>query len=317
LLADLEAGLDFVDEDIEFVDRGEVIRRLVQAETEVNSLVEQIEHRRGQSVEFQVVLVGVPNAGKSSLVNAIAKKSVSIISDEPGTTRDYVRTRLEIGSALLDLLDTAGLESLDTAGLDMQDKQSPTDASSSSAALTSTPRAIAQEKTWEQLNEADLIILCVPLDQADSSVGLDQARLQQALHGKRVWGVRTKLDCWSDSVEAIHNLAWPIPVERTFCLSSVDRRGIDELMQGLEQAVGEWREESIDVVPMTGVRCREALVRGLESLRLAKEAAVESVGEEIIAGELRVALDELGQVAGTVANNDILDALFSRFCIGK
>jgi len=317
LLADLEAGLDFVDEDIEFVDRGEVIRRLVQAETEVNSLVEQIEHRRGQSVEFQVVLVGVPNAGKSSLVNAIAKKSVSIISDEPGTTRDYVRTRLEIGSALLDLLDTAGLESLDTAGLDMQDKQSPTDASSSSAALTSTPRAIAQEKTWEQLNEADLIILCVPLDQADSSVGLDQARLQQALHGKRVWGVRTKLDCWSDSVEAIRNLAWPIPVERTFCLSSVDRRGIDELMQGLEQAVGEWREESIDVVPMTGVRCREALVRGLESLRLAKEAAVESVGEEIIAGELRVALDELGQVAGTVANNDILDALFSRFCIGK
>jgi tRNA modification GTPase len=341
LLADLEAGLDFVDEDIEFVDRGEVIRRLVQAETEVNSLVEQIEHRRGQSVEFQVVLVGVPNAGKSSLVNAIAKKSVSIISDEPGTTRDYVRTRLEIGSALLDLLDTAGLESLDTAGLgsldtaelgsldtaelgsldtarlDKQDKQSPTDATSSSAAVTSTPRAIAQEKTWEQLNEADLIILCVPLDQADSSVGLDQARLQQALHGKRVWGVRTKLDCWSDSVEAIHNLAWPIPVERTFCLSSVDRRGIDELMQGLEQAVGEWREESIDVVPMTGVRCREALVRGLESLRLAKEAAVESVGEEIIAGELRVALDELGQVAGTVANNDILDALFSRFCIGK
>jgi tRNA modification GTPase len=325
LLADLEAGLDFVDEDIEFVDRGEVIRRLVQAETEVNSLVEQIEHRRGQSVEFQVVLVGVPNAGKSSLVNAIAKKSVSIISDEPGTTRDYVRTRLEIGSALLDLLDTAGLESLDTAGLgsldtaelDTHDKQSPTDATSRSAAVTSTPRAIAQEKTWEQLNEADLIILCVPLDQADSSVGLDQARLQQALHGKRVWGVRTKLDCWSDSVEAIHNLAWPIPVERTFCLSSVDRRGIDELMQGLEQAVGEWREESIDVVPMTGVRCREALVRGLESLRLAKEAAVESVGEEIIAGELRVALDELGQVAGTVANNDILDALFSRFCIGK
>ena len=317
LLADLEAGLDFVDEDIEFVDRGEVIRRLVQAETEVNSLVEQIEHRRGQSVEFQVVLVGVPNAGKSSLVNAIAKKSVSIISDEPGTTRDYVRTRLEIGSALLDLLDTAGLESLDTATLDTQDKPSPTDASSRSAAVTSTPRAIAQEKTWEQLNEADLIILCVPLDQADSSVGLDQARLQQALHSKRVWGVRTKLDCWSDSVEAIHNLAWPIPVERTFCLSSVDRRGIDELMQGLEQAVGEWREESIDVVPMTGVRCREALVRGLESLRLAKEAAVESVGEEIIAGELRVALDELGQVAGTVANNDILDALFSRFCIGK
>ena len=317
LLADLEAGLDFVDEDIEFVDRGEVIRRLVQAETEVNSLVEQIDHRRGQSVEFQVVLIGVPNAGKSSLVNAIAKKSVSIISDEPGTTRDYVRTRLEIGSALLDLLDTAGLESLDTAGLDTHDKQSPTTATSSSSAVTSTPRAIAQEKTWEQLNEADLIILCVPLDQADSSVGLDQARLQQALHGKRVWGVRTKLDCWSDSVEAIRNLAWPIPVERTFCLSSVDRRGIDELMQGLEQAVGEWREESIDVVPMTGVRCREALVRGLESLRLAKEAAVESVGEEIIAGELRVALDELGQVAGTVANNDILDALFSRFCIGK
>ena len=68
---------------------------------------------------------------------------------------------------------------------------------------------------------------------------------------------------------------------------------------------------------MTGMRCRASLARAAESLQQAREAVVQGSGEEIVAGELRLALEELGQVAGTVANNDILDALFSRFCIGK
>lgn len=342
LLADLEAGLDFVDEDIEFVERSQVIERLDRAESEVQLLVDQLEQRRGQSVEFQVVLIGAPNAGKSSLVNAIAEKDVSIISPEPGTTRDYVRTRLELGANRIDLLDTAGLEFTEVANQHED----------------ATPGAIAQEKTWEQLRDADLVLVCVPfqLDSQGSAKmiqwgemiwggdssglvgdfdkdavelplearGQIEHRLRSELSAKRVWGISTKLDQESGDHTLVRGgefgvceRSWPMPIERSFGVSSLDRRGISELVAAIEQTVGDWHGESIDVVPLTGVRCRSALVRGLESLRLARQAAEDGIGEEIVAGELRVALEELGQVAGTVANNDILDALFSRFCIGK
>jgi tRNA modification GTPase len=311
LLADLEAGLDFVDEDIEFVERSEVLERLDRAEREVQVLVDQIEQRRGQSVEFQVVLIGAPNAGKSSLINAIAQRDVSIISPEPGTTRDYVRTRLDLGNNRVDLLDTAGLEFTEVA----------------SPYQEATPGSIAQQKTWEQLRDADLVLLCVPyeFDGEENGTKLQlEERLSRELTGKRVWGIRTKLDqeigeqCLVQGGElGVREHSWPISIERSFAVCSLDRRGIDALVAAIEQTAGDWRGESMDVVPLTGVRCRSALVRGLESLGIARQAAEEGLGEEIVAGELRVALEELGQVAGTVANNDILDALFSRFCIGK
>jgi tRNA modification GTPase len=85
----------------------------------------------------------------------------------------------------------------------------------------------------------------------------------------------------------------------------------------LAEAVRQSREATHDVVPMTGERCRDSLVRAANAIGNAQSAALDEVGDEVVAGELRLALEELGEVAGVVANNDILDALFSRFCIGK
>jgi tRNA modification GTPase len=110
---------------------------------------------------------------------------------------------------------------------------------------------------------------------------------------------------------------WPVPVEQTFTTSVQSHQGIQELGDALARALKDWQERSLDVVPMTGARCQSALANASQSLDIALRATLDSAGEEIIAGELRLALHELGEVAGTVANNDILDALFSRFCIGK
>lgn len=282
LLADLEAGLDFVDEDIAFVQQDEIAERLQDARLKVTLLREQIDQRQGQGVGFHVAIVGPPNAGKSSLVNALSRSQVSIISTEPGTTRDYVRSILSVGDSEIELLDTAGIESV----------------------LEQGPRAIAQEKTNEVIRHADLVLLCMSV--------LEPLVIESFAPSARLWGVWTKSDLLDSPPSD-----WPVPVEQTFTTSVQSHQGIQELGDALARALKDWQERSLDVVPMTGARCQSALANASQSLDIALRATLDSAGEEIIAGELRLALHELGEVAGTVANNDILDALFSRFCIGK
>jgi len=282
LLADLEAGLDFVDEDIAFVQTDEILARLQRAEQQVTKLRDQIENRHAHGLEFQIAFVGPPNAGKSSLVNALSDSDASIVSPQPGTTRDYVRTRVCWAGTQVALIDTAGIENVFQTG----------------------PRAIAQEKTLEVIQQADLVVACL---------GVEQSMAINKLVGlRRLWGVWTKCD-----LTQAHPLVWPLHVHRSFTLSAQTGEGIAEFRNALVDAIEQWQHNSLDVVPMTGVRCKSALAQASESLAHARQATLDSAGEEIIAGELRLALDELGEVAGTVANNDILDALFSRFCIGK
>jgi hypothetical protein len=190
----------------------------------------------------------------------------------------------------IDLLDTAGLEEV----------------------LGNGPRAIAQERTWEVLGKADLVILCLSVESPIDALGLDSHSIASLAKCSRLWGVWTKSDLQPD-----WKSPWPVPVERIFTLSVQDRIGLAPLQEALAQTVAAWQQSSLDVVPMTGVRCESALARAAQSLRYARQTSVDRAGDELVAGELRLALEELGQVAGTVANNDVLDALFSRFCIGK
>jgi tRNA modification GTPase len=282
LLADLEAGLDFVDEDIAFVKQDEIIERLERAEQRVWQLREQIQKRQGQGVEFQIAIVGPANVGKSSLVNALSSSDASIISPIPGTTRDYIRSRVCWDDTTIDLIDTAGIEEVFESG----------------------PRAIAQEKTSEVIEKADLVVVCCSVQ--------DQSNLKPISLATRLWGAWTKSDLPHDS-----SGQWPIPVERSFYLSVHSGEGLDALRRAMTESVKQWQQQSIDVVPMTGARCKSALANAAESLAHARQATLDSAGEEIVASELRLAMEQIAEVAGTVANNDILDALFSRFCIGK
>ena len=315
LLADLEAGLDFVEEDIQFVSP-EIFQQTLD---EIDELLKQVSGQLGtrRRVEHRpsVVLVGLPNAGKSSLTNALSRQQAAIVSSTAGTTRDFVRTKLTLDSVELDLIDTAGFEQvLETVVESLDNKL----LHPSRAELDIS--AEAQNLMRLQWRQADLVLFCFDASEENIAAQQVMAALQtQIAIGQadqpEIWLVRTKSDMNSTSTaselpQCRGSSLW----NREFATSSLQSTGLDDLRCQLAN----WAKEKTgtdqsDVVPMTLVRCSTSVVAAIEAI----ERARLSIGDEVAAAELRIALDELGQVVGEVYTDDILDALFSRFCIGK
>jgi len=286
LLAHLEAGFDFADEDLPFITPDQLDRQLDDAAGHVEKLARQMASR-GESVEMvRAVLSGRPNTGKSSLFNALARRTGALVSEHPGTTRDYLTAELDLGSVKCELIDTAGFE---TGIVD-------------EAAIGDDVQGAARAASQEQTRRAGVCIFCL-----DSTRPLvDWERCQLASGGRRIV-VWTKTDLPHPAHLAPHALE----------TSAATGQGIEALREELRRAVLTAASSACGVVAGTAVRCRESLRLAAESLRRAKEVLHTGGGEELVAAEIRVALGELGKVAGAVYTDDVLDRIFSRFCIGK
>lgn len=317
VLAELEAGLDFVDEDIEFISHEELSRHLQAAHRELQRFVLRLDTRSRSDRAPRVVLVGLPNSGKSSLFNALSSRSLAIVADQPGTTRDYLEARLAIGKSEIDLIDTAGWEELQG----------------------SSPRAMAQQQLMECLESADVCVLCI-----DLSERCDLEQLTAALTAVRnIAGqwilVGTKADIrksintersWESAKRIVEQTLHTADQQSAIITSSREGSGLDTLRTTIAMRVqsdasdrpsdkvsSEGDDTPIETVHQTAVRCRAALKRASACLDAAQELVRCDGGEELIAAELRMALDELSTLIGDIHNDDILGEIFSRFCIGK
>lgn len=328
LLADLEAGLDFVDEDIEFVSREDLLERLNSAKFGLLAIERQLQSRRVANASPQVVLLGQPNAGKSSLLNVLAGTEVALVHSMPGTTRDFVRATVELEHGTVDLLDTAGV--FDDFNFEF---------AITPASAETQPDVAAQMKAIDKCNESDLLFACVdaslPIDTIHQHLAHVAKILKQTItheSGKHQrdtrerWIIWTKSDLFKSDSSSPHtdkHLLQPLIDSlglgecRQFDVSSHCHIGIDGLLEALNKWSGQRNAESSEVVPATSVRCHQALFDAMTAVDTALQLSYGIGDEELIAGELRLALDCIGRVAGTVYTDDILDALFSRFCIGK
>ena len=292
LLADLEAGLDFAEEDIRFVAGDELDRRLTTAADTVARLVDQMRGREQTDAAPRVVLVGEPNAGKSSLFNALVGRLGALVSPAPGTTRDYLCARLDFDGVAIQLIDTAGL-----------DGEVAADAVSNAA----------QRATREQTEQADLRLLCIDAarwhDVRKDRMSSAAADYSPTPAAKAQLVVITKCD-----LTAIHTHAGA-----GVATSAVTGAGVDELKAAIREQLVSARSDASPaaVVASTAGRCRESLRLASDSLARALELATARGGEELIAIELRAALVELGKTVGAIYTDDLLDRIFSRFCIGK
>ncbi|HTM55306.1 MAG TPA: GTPase [Pirellulales bacterium] len=277
LLADLEAGLDFVEDDIQFITVDEVRSALASAATELERLAQQLADRGDQAELPRIVLVGLPNVGKSSLFNTLAQ-STALVSDQPGTTRDYLTALVQVGVFRCELVDTAGVES----------------AAGTQIAAAASRRAKAERE------RADVELLCV-----DSSEPLPEwvARELTANPSGQRLVVLTKSDQPARS-----------SVSGGIQTSSVAAPGTSALTTALEQSLNRLAGDGASSI---GRRCAESIERAGKAIFRAGQANDATAGDELVAAEVRLALEELGKTVGAVYTEDLLDRIFSRFCIGK
>jgi len=281
LLAHIEAGLDFVEEDIEFITSGDLSNSLQQSESAIRDIAVQLRERTVDSQQPRVVLRGLPNAGKSSLFNALLSRKAAIVSAQQGTTRDYLHGTLNLGDQLCLLIDTAGIDALATDPIHRS----------------------AQDFMRQQAQAADLEILCL-----DGARGINAAE-DQLLHCPATTPrivVRTKSDLDPSGLGPAAALR----------VSSQTGEGLAQLRELICDHISD-HSKSPTAVASTAARCREILFHAADCLQRARDIHTNQAGEELIAAELRLALDALGRVIGAVYTDDVLDRIFSRFCIGK
>lgn len=288
-LSHAEASIDFPDQDIDPLKDREVAKGLGVMEEELENLVQG--SASGILIRDGVgaVLVGKPNVGKSSLMNALTGTNRVIVSHRPGTTRDIVEELVQIRGLPVRLVDTAGLGSFQ----DELEKES-------------TARA------RERMFQADLVLFVV-----DGSTPLSDAETQ-------VWGelnehhrflIINKADLMNSGfLQRYIALGDGYPCIQTSCVTG---QGMGEVESHLERFIMKDAPEIPDETWVSSVRHRDLLRRALEHVRHARDAYAQGLSPEFAASDMRLALDALGEITGEVVADEVLDRIFSQFCIGK
>jgi len=307
LLADIEAGLDFVDEDIRFIEDESVLSELSAAAEVIGDAKAQLTGRHRAIATVDIILRGLPNVGKSSLLNALAGETVAIVSDEAGTTRDVVWHEFDIEGRPVRLIDTAGQE--EPRDEIMRESQRVARDSQRTAAIT---------------------LVCVD---ADAALGLDPRELRRG-RGPDGTADETSCDRFEDTngVSARFDGTGWLPVatrcdllERPDLLadagwlvtSGLERQGLANLRQAIAEELDRQFGMAERGVSATAARCGDSIVRAERAIGASIDAVRTEAGHEWVAGEIRVALAAIGEVTGEIYTDDILDRVFSRFCIGK
>lgn len=287
VLAPLEAFIDFGDDVPEAPGIAEAIPRVMRARDAVDQLLAG--DRRGRLISdgATIVLAGKPNVGKSSLFNAIAGLDRALVHDVPGTTRDTIEVVLSLDGVPVNLVDTAGIR----ATVDPVER----------AGVDRSHRAVAS---------AQLVLLVVD---ASTEPDADDRRIAKILANDPVLLVRNKSDLGDEASSAdwARQTGWPVRL-----VSAADGSGMTRLLGDITaQVLGDAGGE--EGVTMTRARHYEALRRARAALDRALEAIETKAFADMTAAELREALQSLGEVTGENAGPDILDRIFSSFCIGK
>ncbi|SNV85198.1 tRNA uridine-5-carboxymethylaminomethyl(34) synthesis GTPase MnmE [Pasteurella dagmatis] len=285
----VEAAIDFPDEEIDFLADGKI-------EAHLNDIIEQLNKVRSEAKQgsilregMKVVIAGRPNAGKSSLLNALAGREAAIVTDIAGTTRDVLREHIHIDGMPLHIIDTAGLRE-----------------------ATDEVERIGIVRAWSEIEQADRILLMLDSTEQDNQ-NLDNvwpeflAKLPSQIP---VTIVRNKADLSGEAEGIQENSGYTIVT-----LSAKTQQGVELLREHLKQSMG--YQTNMEGGFLARRRHLDALEKAAEHLQLGHVQLTQFYAGELLAEELRMVQEHLSEITGQFTSDDLLGNIFSSFCIGK
>jgi len=283
----VEACLDFPEEEIDFITQGRVAEKLASINEELHAVFKEAQQGNLLREGIQVVLVGQPNVGKSSLINQLAGEEVAIVTPIAGTTRDTIKSAIQINGVPLHIIDTAGLRE-----------------------TNDEVEQYGIARTWRALENANIALLLI--DAAHGITEVEKSilnRLPAVL--PKIW-VHNKIDLGAEAPKIELQITDSQVEEAHIHLSAKTGVGMDLLRAHLLKLAG-WQATGEGVF-MARARHLDALKTVEDHLVQAKQKLAQA---ELVAEELRMAQEALNTITGTFTPDDLLGEIFSRFCIGK
>jgi len=288
VLSQIEAAIDFPEEGLDFQKREKSISELKQAHEEISDLIGTYKQGKISREGASVALVGKPNVGKSSLLNALLQEDRAIVTPHPGTTRDTLEEKVRIKDTHINIIDSAGLRK--------------------------DPEIIEQEgirRTRSAIDNADLTLVIFdrsqPLDENDDLICKE-------IHDKSTLVVINKCDLpeqWP-----IENLNEKIKTDTLIIVSAKEQSGLDSLIDAIYNCVIN-SEISSDTIFISRERHRLSLIQASSSLEKTLISLEKKLSEEFVAIDLSIAMNHLAAILGKAIEDELLDQIFNSFCIGK
>ena len=292
----IELELDFAEEDVEFADRAALTASLNRTEEKLRSLIDSFQYGNAIKNGVDVAIIGKPNAGKSTLLNALLKEERAIVSEIAGTTRDTIEEVLHIKGTAFRFIDTAGI--LET---------------------TDVIEEIGVKKAKEKIETAKILLYLY--DEFDSTP-------EEVIHfikefyrdDLKVLLLHNKIDLQETASvnefdAQLKVQLFPNYTSQIIGISAKNKTGIEQLKHELSDYVQNLETQENTII--TNQRHYEALQKSLDSVKKVEEAITGKISTELLAYELRYALEYLGEISGEFTNDEVLGNIFSKFCIGK
>ncbi len=279
----LEAWVDFPEEGLEFASEESLLAELSDLSEEVERLLSTYHQGQIAKEGLSVCLVGAPNVGKSSLMNALLDRDRAIVTSLPGTTRDTLEDEMRIGPFHIRLTDTAGIreaaEAVEEEGI---------------------------KRTHEALKKADLILWVLDLTR---TLQPEEEALLETLPQEKTVAVWNKRD--------LKGAERSLPFSHQVAISAKERIGLEELTERVERLILGGAAPSKEEVWITSSRHKQSLAEALAALKKTEAGLESGLSPELLCIDIRIALKAFGALIGTDITEDILSAIFSKFCVGK
>lgn len=288
-LAHIEVNIDYPEHDVESLTSEFIKTKSREGMDGINKLLKTANEGKILREGITTAIIGRPNVGKSSLLNALARDNKAIVTDIPGTTRDVIEEYVTINNIPLKLLDTAGIRET----MDVVEK-------------------IGVERSRVAFNEADLILLVL---NANEPLHEDELALMEQISGRQVLVIMNKMDLPSKlDQDVLHRY-----FEQTNIvpMSVIEEEGLDKLEDAISTLFFGGKLESGDLTYVSNVRHIALLKKAYQSLQDAYDAAEMLVPIDMIQIDVRLAWEQLGEIVGDTAADSLLDQIFSQFCLGK